>query len=107
MFSPRLYEDITFATGCSNATNTLDYLRYLPFETLKKVLNSSVTNCYVNTSLPNLNELPNACQLQVPVVDGDFIVQSATTQLQNGQFIKVPILIGCTLIKELHSLPRV
>ena len=37
----------------------------------------------------------NTCQLQVPVVDGDFISQSATTQLQNGEYIKVPILIGC------------
>ena len=33
-------------------------------------------------------------QLQAPVIDEDFIVQSPTTQLTNGQFFKVPILIG-------------
>ncbi|RDW95007.1 hypothetical protein BP5796_00770 [Coleophoma crateriformis] len=73
-----LYDNITIATGCSNATDTLDCLRYLPFETLNNVLNSSVTSD----------------DLQYPVIDEDFILQDPTTQLLNGQFAKVPFLIG-------------
>jgi carboxylesterase type B len=33
-------------------------------------------------------------QTYYPVLDGDFLQQSATTQLTSGQFIRVPILIG-------------
>ena len=43
------YDAVTNATGCGNATNTLQCLRELPFETLNLVLNSSVTSNDVST----------------------------------------------------------
>jgi carboxylesterase type B len=33
-------------------------------------------------------------QVQSPIIDGEFIVQSPTTQLLNGKFVHVPVLIG-------------
>ena len=36
----------------------------------------------------------NTLQSTFPVVDGDFIQESPTLQLQAGKFVKVPFLIG-------------
>jgi triacylglycerol lipase len=36
----------------------------------------------------------NSLQSTFPVVDGDFIQESPTLQLQAGKFVKVPFLIG-------------
>lgn len=38
-----VYEAVTAAAGCGNATDTLDCLRGVPFETLNDVFNSSVS----------------------------------------------------------------
>lgn len=75
----KYYNNITDATNCSSASNTLACLRKVPIERLSSVLNSSVTD-------------------QVPgwgaVIDHDFITESASKQLQDGKFVKVPILQG-------------
>ncbi|KAF8848511.1 alpha/beta-hydrolase [Acephala macrosclerotiorum] len=71
------YDNITSATGCENATDTLDCLRGAPFEAPNNVFNSSI-----------------ARYPQAPTINNDFIVQSPTLQLLNGQFVKVPLLIG-------------
>ena len=74
-FQP-LYDNITASTGCANSTDTLDCLRHLPFETLNKLFNTS-----------------DAGQWQ-PIVDGDFIARWASIQLEEGDFVKVPIIDG-------------
>ncbi|KAK5446502.1 hypothetical protein LTS15_009841 [Exophiala xenobiotica] len=75
----KYYNNITAATNCSSASNTLACLRKVPIGKLSSVLNSSVT-------------------AQVPgwgaVIDHDFITGSASQQLQDGKFVKVPILQG-------------
>ncbi|KAH6700606.1 lipase 2 [Leptodontidium sp. MPI-SDFR-AT-0119] len=73
----KIYNNILAATNCSNSSDTLDCLRGVPFVALNNVFNSSTSG-----------------SLQAPVIDEDFIVQSPTTQLLNGQFLKVPLLIG-------------
>ncbi|CZR67950.1 related to triacylglycerol lipase V precursor [Phialocephala subalpina] len=73
-----VYDNITATTGCSSASDTLDCLRAVPFEALNNGFNSSAV----------------LATIQGPTIDEDFIIQSPTTQLLNGQFVKVPLLIG-------------
>lgn len=73
------YNNITRATNCSDASDTLACLREVPVEALSAVFNSSVT-------------------AQVPFwggqIDGDFLEYSGTQHLLNGAFVKVPLLHG-------------
>lgn len=75
----KYYNNITSATNCSSASDTLACLRSLPIDTLSNVLNSSVT-------------------AQVPAwgaqIDNDLVTESGTQQLLDGKFVKVPILHG-------------
>ncbi|EXJ73619.1 triacylglycerol lipase [Cladophialophora psammophila CBS 110553] len=75
----KYYNNITQATNCSTASDTLACLRKVPIESLNAVLNSSVT-------------------AQVPywgaVVDNDMVIATGTRQLLDGKFIKVPLLHG-------------
>jgi carboxylesterase type B len=72
------YNNITLAAGCSNATDTLACLRTIPTNTLSSILNSTVT-----TGFP-----------WGPQVDGDFLLDTFTRSLQDGKFVRVPILTG-------------
>jgi carboxylesterase type B len=71
--------NVSRATGCSNATDLLTCLRAVPVEKLNEVFNSSLTS---------------GAQFG-PVIDGDFIVAPAATQLKTGAFVHVPYLVGC------------
>ena len=71
--------NISRATGCSNATDLLTCLRAVPTAKLNDVFNSSLTS---------------GAQFGT-VIDGDFIVAPAATQLKTGAFVHVPYLIGC------------
>lgn len=70
--------NISSATGCSNATDVLNCLRGVPVEKLNSVINSTATS---GASYGF-------------VIDGDFIVDSASNQLQDGNFVQVPYLVG-------------
>ncbi|KAK5175894.1 uncharacterized protein LTR77_001034 [Saxophila tyrrhenica] len=71
--------NISRETGCSNATNLLTCLRAVPTEKMNDVINSTATSGAAYG----------------PVIDGDFIVDDAATQLQQGRFVSVPYLLGC------------
>ncbi|KAJ9602718.1 hypothetical protein H2200_012912 [Cladophialophora chaetospira] len=75
----KYYNNITRATKCSTASNTLACLRKVPIKELNNVLNSSVT-----ANVPGWGV----------AIDNDFITGSATEQLMDGKFVKVPILQG-------------
>lgn len=77
-YSQTVYDNVTRATNCSAASDTLQCLREVPFEALNSVLNSSVV----------------ASGSTFPVIDGDFLQESPTLQLKAGTFVKVPFLIG-------------
>ncbi|OAP65368.1 hypothetical protein AYL99_01340 [Fonsecaea erecta] len=75
----KYYNNITRATNCSTASDTLACLRKVPIESLNAVLNSSVT-----AQVPYWG----------PMVDNDMIIDTGTRQLLDGKFIKVPLLHG-------------
>jgi len=75
----KFYNNITQATNCSAASDTLACLRKVPIGALNAVLNSSVT-----ASVPYWGL----------VVDNDFAVATGTRQLLDGKFVKVPLLHG-------------
>lgn len=75
----KYYNNITRATNCSAASDTLACLRQVPIEALSAVFNSSVTA-----------EVP----AWGPQIDGDLVAESGTKQLLDGEFVKVPLLHG-------------
>ena len=86
-----MYSEILKKTGCSSRSSSakeLDCLRQLPFDKL----NSSVAE----TSWS-------------PVVDGEFIPMAPSQQVNEGTFVKVPLLIGANVSalpsSRLHRLP--
>ena len=72
------YDAVVDAAGCKGSSDTLACLRTVPTATLSAIFNSSVTE---NISF-------------TPAIDNDFLRSSGTTALRNGQFVKVPLLIG-------------
>ncbi|KAI5236686.1 lipase 2 [Aureobasidium subglaciale] len=70
--------NISKATGCQGTGSVLDCLRKVPVDQLNAVINSTVTRG----------------ARYGPVVDGDWFTQTATRALANGDFLKVPYIIG-------------
>jgi carboxylesterase type B len=70
---------ISRKTGCSNSTDLLTCLRAVPTAKMNDVINSTATEDAAYG----------------PVIDGDMIVAPAATQLEQGNFVHVPYLIGC------------
>lgn len=73
------YDSLVRNTSCVSLVGTaasLDCLRNLPFDDINKALNF--------TGVP----------LWAPVLDGDFISDYPANQLDQGNFLKIPILIG-------------
>ncbi|KAF1921074.1 Alpha/Beta hydrolase protein [Ampelomyces quisqualis] len=75
-----MYNELTLRTNCANQTSPLACLRALPAEQL---------NTAINTTSAALN-VTNF----MPIVDGDFIQKRTSLQLEAGEFVKVPIILG-------------
>ena len=71
-----IYANVTAATGCDRASDSLACLREVPFEALDAALN--VTPPYDFG----------------PAIDQDFIETFPSIQLDKGQFTKTPFLLG-------------
>lgn len=74
------YNTIVSRTPCVNATSQLECLRALPAEQY---------NAAVNVTSPILNTTEF-----MPILDGDFIQKRTSIQLENGEFVHVPIISG-------------
>lgn len=74
-FQP-LYDNVTMQTGCANSTDTLDCLRSVDYEELNNLFNTSDAGTWQ------------------PIVDGDFVARWASEQLEEGDFVRVPIIDG-------------
>jgi acetylcholinesterase len=73
------YDGLVSNTSCAGTVGTaasLDCLRALPFAELNAALNGTTASPWP------------------PVLDGDFIADYPTNQLEQGNFPKIPILIG-------------
>lgn len=86
-YQPR-YNAIVNATGCSDAVDSLQCLRSLPFNSLNAAINSSTASSWF------------------PVVDGDFIRRYPSLQLAAGEFLKVPIIDGANSDEGISFGPR-
>ncbi|KAH6880040.1 Alpha/Beta hydrolase protein [Thelonectria olida] len=75
------FDALLAKTGCDTATDKLDCLRELPWQTLNKIWNG--TNP-LSVSSPTLSA----------VVDGDFMTGQGSRLLKDGKFARVPLLIG-------------
>ncbi|OQE16020.1 hypothetical protein PENFLA_c029G04002 [Penicillium flavigenum] len=75
----KLFRAGIMQSGCSNVVDSLQCLREVPFETLNAVLNGTEGISDYNFS---------------PVVDGDFIQNWGSIQLNEHAFVKVPIMSG-------------
>ena len=73
-----MYDSLVAKVGCGNTADSLQCLRGVPFTQLNAAINAT------NNSLTDF----------WPIVDGDFIKKYTSIQLTEGDFVKVPILIG-------------
>jgi carboxylesterase type B len=64
--------------GCGNVTEKVQCLREVPFKTLNATMNGTLS------STGGFN----------PVIDGDFTRDYGSRALENGNFVKVPIIVG-------------
>lgn len=71
--------NISAGVGCTNSSDLLDCLRSVPTEELNAVLNSTATSGAVYGVS----------------IDGDLISSPAVTQMDQGEFVRVPFLLGC------------
>jgi len=70
------YNAIVNATNCTQAIDTLDCLRHVPFSTINAAINTTNATTWY------------------PTVDGDFIQRYPSIQLAAGDFLHVPIISG-------------
>lgn len=78
-----IYDYVVSATNCTSSADSLACLRTVPIADLSAVFNSTFNGINVGSG-PTFG----------PQIDGDFLQDSGTTHLKNGQFVKVPYLLG-------------
>lgn len=76
------YNALTASVNCSDAADSLQCLREVPFATLNSVLNGTDGSSEYNFS---------------PVLDGDFMRNYGSVQLNKHEFVKVPIISGTNM----------
>ncbi|KAH7078005.1 carboxylesterase family protein-like protein [Paraphoma chrysanthemicola] len=76
----RMYNELTRRTNCANQTSPLECLRALPAEQLNTAINTTSTT--LNVTAFN------------PILDGDFIQKRTSIQLEAGEFVHIPIIVG-------------
>ncbi len=81
------YDAIVEAANCTASKDTLACLRTVPTVELYDIFN--------NETIVPAHTLAGLTGPQfVQVIDDDFVHESATTQLEEGRFVKVPYIIG-------------
>ncbi|KAK2627863.1 hypothetical protein QTJ16_002509 [Diplocarpon rosae] len=73
-----VWANLTTGAGCDSAADPLDCLRNAPFDTLASLINSSATTGAA----------------WGPALDNDFVVDLPIRQLERGDFVKVPFMMG-------------
>ncbi|KAF4981689.1 hypothetical protein FZEAL_2576 [Fusarium zealandicum] len=75
------FDALVQKTGCDSATDRLNCLRELPWQTLNDIFNGTTP---LGVASPTLSA----------VVDGDFMTDQAANLLLEGKFARVPLLLG-------------
>ncbi|KAF5624448.1 triacylglycerol lipase V precursor [Fusarium sp. NRRL 52700] len=75
------YDALVKKTGCDSASDNLECLRGLPWETLNNIFNNTTP---LGVTAPTLTA----------VIDGDFMTAQASKLLLAGKFAHVPLLMG-------------
>lgn len=70
------YQTILTAVNCNSTADPLACLRAVPFDTLNNAINTTSTTTWF------------------PYLDGDFNARYGSVQLEEGDFVHVPIIIG-------------
>ena len=78
-YSQPIYDYIVKGVNCSQALNTLSCLRSTSYTALNAIINGTTFT------------ISGAFQ---PAIDGDFLQRYGSIQLQEGDFVKVPIIDG-------------
>ncbi|TVY83757.1 Lipase [Lachnellula suecica] len=77
-----LYQNLTEALGCSDSADKLDCLRKVPTDAFNNYLNSSgKTEDYYHIYYG-------------PQIDGDIVFRNSISQIEDGDFVKVPYIMG-------------
>ncbi|PMD44849.1 cholinesterase [Hyaloscypha variabilis F] len=79
-----IYNTVVDKAGCSGSSDTLGCLRSIDYETFLKA----------TTSVPGVFDYQSVALSYLPRPDGAVITQSPDILAQNGQFAKVPFIIG-------------
>ena len=78
----QVYQNVTAALGCANATDKLACLRLVPTSEFNAVVNSSGdTEDYYDLYFG-------------PLIDNDIVARDGISQLEDGSFVKVPYIMG-------------
>ncbi|KAJ7921393.1 sterol esterase [Mycena leptocephala] len=78
------YDDLVTANNCTEARDTLECLRRVPFEAFLSTVNQT----------PDLFSFKSLALVWQPRVDGDIIVRNPVISVAHGAFAPIPILVG-------------
>jgi carboxylesterase type B len=79
-----VYDTVVASAGCSSATDTLECLRELPYETLLNATNS----------VPALLSYSSIALSYLPRPDGTVLTASPEMLVAEGRYAKIPFIIG-------------
>jgi carboxylesterase type B len=79
-----IYNTVVTNAGCAGSSDTLSCLRALDYETYLKA----------TTSVPSFSDYQSVALSYLPRPDGTALTQSADVLAQNGQYAKIPFIIG-------------
>ncbi|KAL2062501.1 hypothetical protein VTL71DRAFT_6767 [Oculimacula yallundae] len=83
-----MYDGVVEKVGCGNATDSVQCLRGVDFESLNKVLNTTDAADWL------------------PALDGDFVARYGSEQLEDGAFVHVPVISGANSDEGTAFSPR-
>ncbi|EJT98043.1 alpha/beta-hydrolase [Dacryopinax primogenitus] len=79
------YQSVLVKARCANATDTLNCLRGVLYDTYRAATNGTNWQPVIDA---------NGSHQWQPIIDGDFLPEYPTEMLQQGEYVKVPLLMG-------------
>ncbi|KAH0282182.1 triacylglycerol lipase-like protein [Aureobasidium namibiae CBS 147.97] len=83
-FSQHQFDTLATTVGCGSASDKLACLRSVDINAIQQ---GDINGAYPNQTL-------DSQYIWTPVVDGNFIQDLPLRMIQNGQFVKVPLIVG-------------